>query len=44
LNEFEFRFNTRDDDDGERISKAIRKVDGRRLLYRESVDNPPWLA
>jgi hypothetical protein len=30
-------------DDGERIAKAIRTVDGKRLEYRESVDNPPYL-
>jgi hypothetical protein len=43
LNEFEFRWNTRRLDDGERIAKAIRTVDGKRLEYRESVDNPPYL-
>jgi len=40
LNEFEFRFNTRKCNDGERVSRAIKKVDGKRLKYRESVDNP----
>jgi len=30
-------------DDGQRIAKAIRFVDGKRLEYRESVDNPPYL-
>jgi ISXO2-like transposase domain len=44
LNEFEFRWNTRKDNDGERLSKAIRHVDGKRLTYRESVDNPPYLV
>jgi transposase-like protein len=44
LNEFEFRWNTRKMNDGERIAKAIRTVDGKRLEYRESVDNPPYLA
>jgi hypothetical protein len=29
--------------DGERIGKAIRTVDGKRLKYRESVDHPPYL-
>jgi transposase-like protein len=42
LNEFEFRYNTRKDDDGTRVTKAIRRVDGKRLQYRESVDNPPY--
>jgi transposase-like protein len=42
LNEFEFRWNTRKLDDGERVSKAIRQVEGKRLQYRESVDNPPY--
>ena len=42
LNEFEFRFNTRDIDDGDRVVEAIRRVDGRRLEYRESVDAPPY--
>lgn len=42
LNEFEFRYNTRQLTDGERIAKAIRFVDGKRLEYRESVDNPPY--
>ena len=44
LNEFEFRYNTRKLDDGKRVAVAIRKVQGRRLEYRESVDNPPYLA
>lgn len=44
LNEFEFRFNTRRADDGERVVAAIRRVDGKRLTYRESVDNPPYLV
>ncbi len=42
LNEFEFRFNTRWLDDGERVSAAIRQVEGKRLEYRESVDEPPY--
>jgi transposase-like protein len=42
LNEFEFRWNTRKMEDGQRVSKAIRRVDGKRLTYRESVDNPPY--
>jgi hypothetical protein len=44
LNEFEFRWNTRKLDDGQRVSRAIRQVDGKRLEYRESVDNPPYLV
>ncbi len=44
LNEFEFRWNTRKLNDGERISRAIKQVDGKRLEYRESVDNPPYLV
>lgn len=42
LNEFEFRHNTRKLSDGERIAKAIRKVDGKCLEYRESVEQPPY--
>lgn len=42
LNEFEFRHNTRKVDDGTRVTKAIRRVHGKRLTYRESVDNPPY--
>ena len=41
-NEFEFRWNTRKLDDGARIVRAIKQVDGKRLQYRESVDNPPY--
>jgi transposase-like protein len=43
LNEFQFRWNTRKLDDGQRVSAAIKKIDGKRLQYRESVDNPPYL-
>ena len=42
LNEFEFRHNTRKLSDGERVTRAIRKVDGKRLTYRESVECPPY--
>lgn len=42
LNEFEFRWNTRKMDDGQRVSKAIKQVQDKRLEYRESVDNPPY--
>lgn len=44
LNEFEYRWNTRKLTDGERISKAVRALEGKRLTYRESVDNPPYLV
>jgi len=44
LSEFEFRWNTRKLDDGSRVAKAIRQVDGKRLEYRESVDNPPYFV
>jgi len=32
--EFEFRYNTRHVDDGERTAMAIKKADGKRLMYR----------
>lgn len=44
LNEFEFRWNTRKLDDGQRISKAIKALEGKRLEYRQSVDNPPYFV
>jgi transposase-like protein len=44
LNEFEFRYNTRKVNDAERVSRAIKQVEGKRLKYRESVDNPPYLV
>ena len=44
LNEFEFRWNTRKLDDGQRVARAIRQVDGKRLQSRESVENPPYLV
>lgn len=43
LGEFEFRWNTRNNNDGERVAKAIRAMEGKRIEYRESVDNPPYL-
>src|SRR5947207_2267260 len=43
LNEFQFRWNTRKMDDGHRVSAAIKAIDGKRLLYRESVENPPYI-
>ena len=44
LNEFEFRFNNRFCDDGERVVRAIKKVDGKRLEYLESVDDPLYFS
>lgn len=44
LNEFSFRWNTRKMDDGQRVQEAIKAVEGKRLEYRESVDNPPYKA
>jgi len=44
LNEFQFRWNTRKMDDGQRVAAAIKKIDGKRLEYRESVENPPYLV
>jgi hypothetical protein len=29
--------------DGERVSQAIKQIVGKRLEYRESVDDPPYL-
>jgi transposase-like protein len=42
LNEFQFRWNTRKLDDGERVSRAIKQIDGKRLVYRDSVECPPY--
>lgn len=42
LNEFQFRWNTRKLDDGQRISRVVKALDGKRLEYRQSVDNPPY--
>ena len=42
LNEFEFRWNTRKLDDGERVSSAIKMFEGKRTGYRESVECPPY--
>jgi transposase-like protein len=44
LNEFQFRWNTRKIDDGERVSRVVKALVGKRLEYRESVDNPPYMA
>ena len=42
LNEFQYRWNTRKIDDGERVARAIKQIDGKRLEYRESVERPPY--
>ena len=42
LNEFQFRWNTRKMDDGQRVARAIKSVEFKRLEYRESVENPPY--
>lgn len=39
LGVFEFRFNTRNMDDGERVSRAVKRADGKRLAYREHVES-----
>ena len=44
LNEFAFRWDTRFLNDGQRVVCAIQKADGKRLTYRESVDNPPYVS
>lgn len=36
LSEYEFRYNNRELDDGQRVAKAIRASEGKRLTYRES--------
>jgi hypothetical protein len=43
LNEFQFRWNTRKMNDGQRVSSAVKAIVGKRLEYRESVENPPYL-
>ena len=42
LNEFQFRWNTRNMDDGERVTRVVKSLVGKRLEYRESVDSPPY--
>jgi transposase-like protein len=42
LNEFQFRWNTRKMDDGERVSRLVKQIVGKRLEYRRSVNNPPY--
>jgi transposase-like protein len=43
LNEFQFRWNTRKMDDGERVTRVVKSLVGKRLEYRQSVDFPPYL-
>ena len=38
LSEFEYRHNTRHDDDGERVRKLVRQSEGRRLVYTSQTD------
>ena len=40
VSEFEFKFNTRKLDDGERLVAALRGAEGKRLLYREPIEAP----
>jgi len=35
--------NARRVDDGERVSRAIKSMDGKRLTYRAAVDSSPWV-
>jgi transposase-like protein len=42
LNEFQFRWNTRKLDDGQRVSRVVKMLEGKRLEYRESVERPPY--
>jgi hypothetical protein len=42
LNEFQFRWNTRKLDDGERVTQVVKSLVGKRLEYRESVERPPY--
>jgi len=44
LNEFQFRWNRRKLDDGERVSRVIKAVAGKRLEDRQSVEIPPYFA
>jgi len=38
------RIITAKQDDAERVTNAIKASDGKRLMYRESVDNPSYLV
>jgi len=37
LAEFDYRYNTRNDKDGERTKEAIRRVAGKRLSYKDLI-------
>jgi hypothetical protein len=37
LAEFEYRYNARDIDDGERAARAIKSSEGKRLTYAQQV-------
>ncbi len=39
LNEFDFRWNNRYITDGERMRKALKKIEGKRLIFREHTNN-----
>jgi len=39
VSEFQFRWNSRKVDDGERIRRAVRGAEGKRLRYREPMEN-----
>jgi transposase-like protein len=41
LSEFQFRYNTRYEDDGERTKLAIQAADGKRLTYKNQVARAP---
>ncbi len=41
VSEFQFRWDTRKLNDGERLQRAILKANGKRLTYREPVRKPP---
>lgn len=42
LNEFQFRWNTRKLNDDERVTRVVKSLVGKRLQYRESVEQPPY--
>jgi hypothetical protein len=39
--EFDFRWNARKVDDGERLARVVRSAEGKRLRYREPVAKMP---
>ena len=40
LHEFDFRWNRRDDEEGQRLNDVLRQAIGQRLLYRDSARSP----